>query len=82
LGKIVQLAPLSKETVSQIAVDFLKKRKNTEQKIEVSFVEAEGGSWVVSGACLMEIGGSNWPEKFSVVLDSKGKIKSSSFALL
>jgi hypothetical protein len=76
------MTPLSKETVSQIAVDFLKKRKSPEQKIEVSFIEAEGNGWVVTGACLMEIGGSNWPEKFSVVLDSKGKIKSSSFALL
>ena len=76
------MVPLSKEALGQIAVDFLKKLKNTEQKIDVSFVEADGNCWVVSGTHLMEIGGSMWPEKFSVVLDSKGKIKSHSFALL
>lgn len=72
---------LSRETASQIAVEFLKKRKNTD-KIEVALVEQQEDCWVISGTSPMEFGGSMWPERFAVVVDSKGKIKSSNFALL
>ena len=75
------MSPLSKETASQIAVEFLKKRKNTD-KIEVALVEQQEDCWVISGTSPMEFGGSIWPERFAVVVDSKGKIKSSDFGLL
>ncbi len=72
---------LSKESASQIAVEYLKKRKNTE-KIEVILIEAEDDCWVVRGTCPMEFGETQWPEKFSVIVDSKGKIKSENYGLL
>jgi len=78
---MVQMTQLSKETASQIAVEFLKKRKNTD-KIEVALIELQEDCWVISGTCPMEFGDATWPERFAVVVDLKGKIKSSDFALL
>ncbi len=72
---------LSKESASQIAVEYLKKRKNTE-KIDVALVEARDDCWVIHGTCPMEFGETQWPEKFAVVVDSKGKIKSTDYGLL
>ena len=72
---------VSKESASQIAVEFVKKRKNTEN-IEVVLIEMQDDCWVVSGTCPMEFGERQWPEKFAVVVDLKGKIKSTDFALL
>jgi hypothetical protein len=76
-----QMPELSKESASQIAVEYLKKRKNTE-KIDVALVEAQDDCWMVQGTCPIEFGGTQWPEKFSVVVDSKGRIKSADFGLL
>ena len=75
------MSQVSKESASQIAVEFLKKRKNTE-KIEVALVEQQNDYWVVTGTCPMEFGERHWPERFAVVVDLKGKIKSTDFALL
>ena len=75
------MTQLSKENATQIAVEFLKKRKNTEQ-IEVALVEAQDDCFVVSGTCPMDFGDHQWPEKFAVVIDAKGKIKSTDFRLL
>jgi hypothetical protein len=75
------MTQLTKENASQIAVDFLKKRKNTEQ-IEIAMVETQDDGFVIRGTCPMEFGDHKWPEKFAVVVDLKGKIKSTDFRLL
>lgn len=72
---------LTEQSASQIAVEFLKKRKNTD-KIEVAMVERQEECWVVRGTTPIEFGGTQWPERFIIVVDSKGKIKSSDFGLL
>lgn len=65
----------------EIAVEFLKKRKNTE-RIEVSSVEQRDGCWVVRGTCHIDLEGHPWAEKFEVIIDVKRKIKSTDFSLL
>lgn len=72
---------ISTEAAQQIAVDFLKKRKNTE-KIDVSTVEQRDGVWIIRGTCPINLEGHPWAEKFEVVVDQKGKIKSTDFSLL
>jgi len=73
---------ISTETVQQIAVEFLKKRKNTE-KIDVSTVEQKDGVWIVRGTCPIDLEGHPWwAERFEVIIDQKGKIRSTDFALL
>ncbi|MEM3442818.1 MAG: hypothetical protein QW667_04400 [Candidatus Bathyarchaeia archaeon] len=72
---------ISNEAAQKIALDFLKKRKNTE-KIDISIVEEKDGMWIVKGTCPIDLDGHPWAEKFEVVVDGKGKIKSTSFSLL
>ena len=69
------------EFAQQIAVEFLKKRKSLE-RVEVSTVEQNKDIWVIRGTCPIDLEGHPWAEKFEVVLDTKGKVKSSYFALL
>lgn len=75
------MANVSRESASQIVVDYLKKQKSTE-KIEVAMVELENNCWVVRGTCPIEFGERNWPERFVVSVDLKGKIVSTDFGLL
>ena len=75
------MSQVSKEYASQIAVEYLKKQKNTD-RIQVAIVELEDNCWVIRGTCPLEFGETQWPEKFSVVIDSKGKIKSTDYGLL
>jgi hypothetical protein len=72
---------VSKETASQIVIEYLKKEKNTD-KIEVAMIELEDNCWVVRGTCPLEFGETQWPERFAVVIDLKGKIKSTDYGLL
>ena len=72
---------VSTDAAQQIAVDYLKKRKNTE-KIDISTVEQKNGVWVIRGTCPIDLEGHPWAEKFEVVVDEKGKIRSTDFALL
>lgn len=72
---------VSTESVQQIAVDYLKKRKNTE-KIDVSTIEQKDGIWVIRGTCPIDLEGHPWAEKFEVIIDEKGKVKSMDFSLL
>ena len=71
----------SKETASQIAVEFLKQQKNTD-RIDVAVIEEQSDGWMVRGTCPIDMEGHPWVEKFAVVVDWKGKIKDSSFGLL
>jgi hypothetical protein len=72
---------ISKETASQIAVAHLKRQKSTD-KIDVVAAEAQGGDWIVRGTCPIDLQGHQWAEKFEVVVDPKGKIKATNYALL
>ncbi len=72
---------LSKEVASQIAVDYLRKQKNTE-KIDVALIEEQNDGWMVRGTCPIDLEGHPWAEKFAVVVDWKGKIKTTDYALL
>ncbi|MGB9777870.1 MAG: hypothetical protein ACPLW8_00555 [Candidatus Bathyarchaeales archaeon] len=72
---------ISHEAARQIAVEFLKQRKKTE-KIEISTVEQKGDGWIVRGTCPIDLEGHPWAEKFEVIVDQKGRIKSTDFALL
>ncbi|MGQ9552221.1 MAG: hypothetical protein ACUVUE_07330 [Candidatus Bathycorpusculaceae bacterium] len=75
------MTQVSKEVASQIVVEFIKRRKNTE-RIDVSTVEEEGGVWVVRGTCPIDMEGHPWAERFEVAVDNKGKIVALDFALL
>jgi len=72
---------ISTESAQKIALEYLKKRKNTE-KIDVSTVEQKNGVWVIRGTCPIDLEGHPWAEKFEVIIDEKGKIKSTDFSLL
>ena len=70
-----------KETANQITVAHLKRQKSTD-KIYVAEVEAQGGCFIVRGTCPIDLQGHQWAEKFEVVVDPNGKIKSTNYALL
>ena len=72
---------MSKEAASQIAVEFLKKQKNTD-KIDVAVIEEQSDGWMVRGTCPIDLEGHPWAEKFAVVVDWKGKIKDINYGLL
>ncbi len=72
---------ISKEAAERAAVEFVKNKKNTD-KIDVATIEPNGLNWVIRGTCPIDLEGHMWAEKFEVVVDSKGKIKSMDCALL
>jgi len=72
---------LSKEYVSEMVVEYLKKKKSTE-RIDVAMIEQDNDCWVIRGTSPIEFGETHWPEKFVVVIDSKGNLKSEEYALL
>jgi len=72
---------VSEEDAKQIVVDFLRKKKNTE-KVNVSSVEQKDGVWIIYGMCPIDLEGHPWTEKFEVIVNRKGKIKSTYFSLL
>jgi len=72
---------VSEENAKQIAVDFLRKKKNTEN-VNVSSVEQKDGVWIIYGMCPIDLEGHPWTEKFEVIINLKGKIKSTYFSLL
>jgi hypothetical protein len=51
-------------------------------RVEISTVEQKGDCWVVRGTCPIDLEGHPWAEKFEIVVDQKGKIKSTDFVLL
>ena len=72
---------MSKESASKIVVEFLKIQKNTD-KIDVAVVEEQNDGWMVRGTCPIDLEGHPWAEKFAIVVDLKGKIKTTDYALL
>ena len=71
----------SKESASQIVVEFLKQQKNTD-RIDVAVIEEQDDGWMVRGTCPINLEGHPWVEKFAVVVNWKGKIKESNYGLL
>ena len=72
---------MSKDAASEIVIDFLKKKKNSD-RIDVAMVEKQDDGWMVRGTCPIDLEGHQWAERFAVVVDLKGKIKTTDFALL
>lgn len=72
---------VSKEIVNQIVVEFLKKQKNMD-KIDVSFIEKRDDMWIIRGTCPIDLEGHPWAEKFEIIVNDNGKIKSTDFSLL
>jgi len=80
-GCAVKGKGITVESAQQIAVEFLMKRKSTD-RVEVSTVEQNKDIWVIRGTCPIDLEGHPWAERFEVVVDTKGRIKSTNFALL
>jgi hypothetical protein len=72
---------MSKESASKIVVEFLKIQKNTD-KIDVAVIEEQNDGWMIRGTCPIDLEGHPWAEKFAIVVDWRGKIKTTNFALL
>jgi hypothetical protein len=72
---------ISDATATRVALDAVKKRKNSE-KIEVTIVEHINADWVVRGTCPINMEGHPWAEKFEVIVDPRGRVKSVDFSLL
>jgi hypothetical protein len=72
---------MSSDAARQIALDFLKKRKTIE-RIDALLVEQEKEDWIVTGTSPIRLEGRPWAEKFKIVVDNKGRIKSMECSLL
>ena len=72
---------VTKEVASQVALDYLRKRKCSD-RVEVSTVEQKDEDWVIRGTCPIDMEGHPWAEKFEIVIDLKGKVKSWDYSLL
>ena len=72
---------VTRESASKIAVEFLKKQKNTD-RIDVAMVEENGEGYVVRGTCPIDLEGHPWAERFAIVIDLKGRVKTTDYALL
>ena len=72
---------MSKESASQIAVEFVKQQKNTD-RIDVAVIDEQDDGWMIRGTCPIDLEGHPWVEKFAVVVDWRGKIKDSNYGLL
>lgn len=69
------------ESAQKIAQEFLRTRKNIE-KPDVSTIEQNNDTWVIRGTCSIDLEGHPWAEKFEIIVDTRGKVRSTSFALL
>ncbi len=72
---------VTRESASEIVIDFLKKMKNRD-RVDVAMVEDNGEGYVVRGTCPIDMEGHPWAERFTAVVDLKGKIKTIDYALL
>jgi hypothetical protein len=72
---------ISPESIRQIATEYIRKKKDTD-RIDISTVEQRNGCWVIRGTCPIDLEGHPWAEKFEVIIDIKGKVRSEDFSLL
>ena len=68
------------EAAIAIATANVKLQKHTEN-VEIGEVEENAGEWIVKGTCPIMMEGDMWAEKFEVVIDRNGKVKSSDYFL-
>jgi len=73
---------VSKELVEQIALDYLREKKKVERADIALVEEKKNGEWSVRGTTPIDLEGHPWAEKFEIIVDVKGKVKSIDFALL
>src|SRR4030042_2514784 len=71
-GKQLKDKSITVDSARQIAVEFLKKRKNIE-RVEIAAVEQNKDIWVIRGTCPIDLEGHPWAEKFEVIVDTRGK---------
>lgn len=45
-------------------------------------IEEKSDGYIVRGLCPIDLEGHKWAERFTVVIDWKGKVKSTDYALL
>lgn len=69
------------EVAKDIAVSFVKEKRNVEN-VTVIITEEKEGVWVIKGTCPIDLCGHPWRESFEIEIDQKGKIKNSSFTLM
>ena len=72
---------VSQQAVQQIAVNCVKAKKDTDH-IDVSMIEEKDDVWIVTGTCPINMEGHPWTERFEVVVDRSGKVRSTYFSLL
>jgi hypothetical protein len=72
---------ISPESIRQIATEYIRKKKDTD-RIDISTVEQKNGCWIIRGTCPIDLEGHPWAEKFEVIIDIKGKVRSEDFSLL
>ena len=72
---------VSKESASQVVINYLKKEKNTD-KVDVAMIEEKNDGFIVRGVTPIDLEGHTWAERFTVHVDNKGKVKSTDYALL
>ena len=69
------------QNIHDIAIDFVKQRKKVSD-VTVIVTEQKDGVWIIRGTCTIDLAGHPWRESFEVVIDQKGKIRTSSFKLM
>ncbi len=69
------------DNAQHIAVDFVKEKKKV-VNVNVVITENKNGVWVIKGTCPIDLDGHPWRESFEIVIDQKGKIKTSDFKLM
>ena len=72
---------VTKESASQIASNYLKKEKSN-RKIDIAMIEEKSDGYIIRGICPINLEGHQWAEKFEVIIDWNGKIKSTYYSLL
>lgn len=72
---------MDSENAREIAIDFVKKRKNI-VNVNLITTERKDGFWIVKGTCPIDLSGHPWRERFEVKVDQKGKIRDSNFWLM
>jgi len=71
---------ISKDEAITAVVEHVKKTKRGAIPA-ISEVEERTGEWIVRGTCPRDVEGSTWAEKFEILVDAKGKVKSADYAL-
>ena len=72
---------VTEREAQQVVLEYVKKRKNTD-RINILTIREEDGLWIVSGTCPIDLQGHPWTERFEIIVDKKGKIKTTDFSLL